>query len=83
MLSKRGRLHFVGVILEPMTLSVCLDGRPALVSSSPVGSPAMLATMLDFAARHRIYPQVEGIPFGAGKRSYRTPSRRRALSRGA
>lgn len=82
MLSKRGRLHFVGVILEPMTLSVsALMDAQRSVSSSPVGSPAMLATMLDFAARHRIYPQVEEYPLAqvneaiahlaAGKARYR------------
>jgi uncharacterized zinc-type alcohol dehydrogenase-like protein len=63
MLSKRGRLHFVGVIVEPISLSVsALMDAQRSVSSSPVGSPAMLATMLDFAARHRIYPQVEEYP---------------------
>lgn len=63
MLSKRGRLHFVGVLLEPVSLSVsALMDAQRSVSSSPVGSPAMLATMLEFAARHRIYPQVEEFP---------------------
>lgn len=32
------------------------------ISGSPTGSPAAIATMLEFAARHNIAPQVEHFP---------------------
>ncbi|MFP4125236.1 MAG: NAD(P)-dependent alcohol dehydrogenase [Alphaproteobacteria bacterium] len=59
-LRPHGRLHLVGVTSEPLDLSVVpmLFGQRS-VSSSPVGPPAELATMLDFAARHGIAPVVE------------------------
>jgi uncharacterized zinc-type alcohol dehydrogenase-like protein len=62
-LRKRGRLHFVGATLEPVQLSVMqLMASQLSVSSSPVGSPATIAEMLDFAARHNIEPQTEHFP---------------------
>ncbi|MEN9228803.1 MAG: hypothetical protein Q6L54_09160, partial [Gloeomargarita sp. HHBFW_bins_205] len=33
------------------------------ISGSPVGSPATMGKMLDFAVRHRIRPQVQLFPF--------------------
>lgn len=59
-LKPKGRLHLVGVVLEPLDISVVplLAGQRS-VSSSPVGSPATMAQMLEFAARHDIKPQVE------------------------
>ena len=62
-LAAKGRLHFVGAILEPIEISVMqlMDAQRS-VSSSPVGSPAVIAQMLDFAVRHKIYPQVEIFP---------------------
>jgi uncharacterized zinc-type alcohol dehydrogenase-like protein len=43
-----------------MPISVMsLMGAQRSISSSPVGSPAVLAEMLDFAARHNIEPKVE------------------------
>ncbi len=59
-LKPHGRLHLVGVTTEPLDLSIVpmLFGRKS-VSSSPVGPPGALATMLDFAARHGIAPVVE------------------------
>ena len=51
------------------------------VSGSPTGSPVTIATMLEFAARHRVAPQVEHFPMSrvndalahlkAGKARYR------------
>jgi uncharacterized zinc-type alcohol dehydrogenase-like protein len=38
---------------------MALMGGQRSVSSSPVGSPATIAQMLEFAARHSIAPQVE------------------------
>jgi len=59
-LRKRGRLHFLGATLEHVELSVMqLMAGQHSVSSSPVGSPAVIADMLDFAARHNIRPQTE------------------------
>ena len=62
-LKPRGRLHFVGVPLQPLDIPVValLRGQKT-VSASPVGSPAAIAAMLDFAAFHRIAPEVEEYP---------------------
>ncbi|NND53466.1 MAG: zinc-binding dehydrogenase, partial [Gammaproteobacteria bacterium] len=62
-LSPRGRLHFVGGALEPMNISAMqLIGTQLTLSGSPVGSPATIADMLEFAARHDIAPQTEHYP---------------------
>jgi uncharacterized zinc-type alcohol dehydrogenase-like protein len=63
-LRPRGRLHFVGATLDPLDLGVfpLIMGQRS-ISGSPVGSPATIARMLDFAARHRIKPQIEIFPF--------------------
>ncbi len=59
-LKPRGRLHLVGAVLEPVAVSVfALMGAQRSVSSSPVGSPAVIAEMLDFSERHNIEPKVE------------------------
>ena len=62
-LAPGGRLHIVGAVDEPLELTVfpLLAGQ-LKVSGSPVGSPAMIAAMLDFAARHDIQPVVEEFP---------------------
>lgn len=81
-LRPKGRLHFVGATLAPLDISVfALLGGQRSVSASPVGSPATIATMLEFAARHGISPEVETFPFSrvnealdhlrAGKARYR------------
>jgi len=59
-LRPKGRLHFVGATLEPLDLNLfpLIMGQRSL-SASPVGSPANIARMLDFAARHHIKPVVE------------------------
>ena len=81
-LKTRGRLHLVGATLDPLDLQLfpLLMGQRS-VSSSPVGSPANIARMLEFAARHHIRPVVEKFPFDqvnealahlrAGKARYR------------
>lgn len=58
-----GRLHVVGVVLEPMPIPALelIFGQKS-VSGSPTGGPLALSTMLDFAARHGIAPQVEHFP---------------------
>jgi uncharacterized zinc-type alcohol dehydrogenase-like protein len=81
-LKPKGRMHVVGAILEPLAIpAVSLIFGQKSVSGSPTGSPAMLATMLEFAARHKIAPQVEHFPMSrvndalahlaAGKARYR------------
>lgn len=63
-LRPRGRLHFVGASLEPLDLAVFpLIGGQRSISGSPVGSPANIARMLEFAARHEIRPVIETFPF--------------------
>lgn len=63
-LRPKGRLHFVGATLEPLDLGVfpMIMGQRS-VSASPVGSPATIAKMLEFAARHDIKPVTESFSF--------------------
>lgn len=62
-LQPRGRLHFVGAVLEPVAVpAFALIGGQKSVSGSPTGSPAAIAQMLEFCARHKIAPQVETFP---------------------
>ena len=62
-LDKRGRMHVVGVVPEPIPVpSIALISGQRDVSGSPTGSPADIAQMLAFAARHDIRPQVEHFP---------------------
>lgn len=81
-LAPRGRLHIVGAVLDPVPLNVMpMLVQEQQVSASPTGSPSAIATMLDFAARHHIAPQVERFPMSranealahleAGKARYR------------
>jgi uncharacterized zinc-type alcohol dehydrogenase-like protein len=59
-LKPKGRLHFVGATLEPLDIAAFgLIGGQKQISGSPVGSPATIAEMLDFAVLHDIKPQVE------------------------
>lgn len=59
-LAPDGRLHFVGAVLEPVPVpAFALIGGRKAVSGSPLGSPATVATMLDFCARHGIAPVTE------------------------
>lgn len=59
-LRPKGRMHVVGAVGEPMAIPAfsLIFGQKS-VSGSPTGSPTMIATMLEFAARHQIAPQVE------------------------
>lgn len=62
-LAPDGRLHFVGAVLEPIPVpAFALIGGRKSISGSPLGSPATVATMLDFCARHTIAPIVETFP---------------------
>lgn len=62
-LAPKGRLHLVGVVTEGLKLRTgsLMSGQRS-VSASPTGSPATLADMLGFAARHGITAQVERFP---------------------
>ena len=62
-LSTRGRLHFVGAVLEPVAVpAFALISGQKSVSGSPLGSPTSVADMLEFCARHGIAPMVERFP---------------------
>jgi uncharacterized zinc-type alcohol dehydrogenase-like protein len=63
-LKPKGRLHLVGATVEPLDVHLfpMLMGQYSL-SSSPVGSPATIERMLDFAARHKIKPVTEHFTF--------------------
>jgi alcohol/geraniol dehydrogenase (NADP+) len=81
-LKPNGRMHVVGAVLEPMPIPAfdLIFGQKS-VSGSPTGAPAIMSSMLDFAARHDIAPQVEHFPLSkvndaiahlaAGKARYR------------
>ncbi len=59
-LRPKGRLHLVGVAPSPVSSQIfALIGGQKSISGSPLGSPATLAKMLDFAARHEIEPITE------------------------
>lgn len=62
-LRPKGRLHFVGAVLEPVPAAVfpLIVGQKQ-ISGSPLGSPATIAKMLEFCARHGIAPQCEMFP---------------------
>jgi alcohol/geraniol dehydrogenase (NADP+) len=62
-LAPRGRLHFVGAVLEPVPIEVMdlILGQRA-ISGSPTGSPVAITDMLDFCARHKIAPVTEQFP---------------------
>ena len=63
-LKPRGRLHFVGAVLDPIESSVfSLMGGRKSISGSPVGSPKNIKKMLAFCAKHKIYPMAEHFKF--------------------
>ncbi|MFM2171623.1 MAG: hypothetical protein RI957_1852 [Verrucomicrobiota bacterium] len=60
LLGPDGILHFVGAVLQPVAVPVfSLIGGRKKITGSPLGSPATVKTMLDFAARHGIAAQTE------------------------
>lgn len=63
-LKPRGRLHFVGATLDPLDINVfSLIMAQRSISGSPVGSPATIRKMLEFALRHNIKPVIEIFSF--------------------
>jgi uncharacterized zinc-type alcohol dehydrogenase-like protein len=63
MLAPKGRLHFVGIVFEPIPVSVLDLLIPNLsISASPGSTRTSVNNMLRFAARHGISPMVEHMP---------------------
>jgi len=82
LLSPKGRLHFVGIVYEPIPVSVIpLLISQNSVSASPGGSRGTMQRMLEFAARHNIRVYTEHFPMSkvneaiekieSGKAAYR------------
>lgn len=81
-LKPRGRLHFVGAVMEPIAIPAfsLIMGQKS-VSGSPLGSPTTTKEMLQFCDHHSIAPQIEIYPMSkvneaiehlkAGKARYR------------
>ena len=62
-LAPKGKLHNVGAVLEPLAIpAFSLIMGEKSVGGSPLGSPALTKTMLEFCVRHNIYPTVEEFP---------------------
>lgn len=62
-LAPNGSLHFLGLTLEPVPVSVgSLISGAKSITGSPTGSPAALRQLLKFAARKQIAPQIELFP---------------------
>jgi uncharacterized zinc-type alcohol dehydrogenase-like protein len=81
-LKPQGKLHMLGAVTEPLDISIFpMMFRQLSLSSSPVGSPATIRSMLEFAGRHEINPVTEHFPMAqvnealdhlrAGKARYR------------
>ena len=62
-LAPKGRLHDVGVVLQPLEVPAfnLIAGQRSL-SGSPSGSPTAIDHMLEFSARHSIAPITETFP---------------------
>lgn len=62
-LRPKGRIHLLGAVTDPLKIELMplMFGQRSL-SSSPVGAPATIRQMLDFAARHKIDPVTEHFP---------------------
>ena len=62
-LKPKGRFHNLGAVLEPLDFQIMpVMMKQISVSGSPVGSPATIRKMLDFAVRHEIRPVIEKFP---------------------
>lgn len=62
-LAPKGRIHFVGATLEPVPVHIMqMIMAQTSLSGSPTGSPSDIATLVKFATRHQITPQVEYFP---------------------
>jgi len=81
-LAPKGVLHFVGAVLEPVSvMAMTLIFGQKSVSGTPLGSPLNTRRMIAFCARHKIAPVIETFPMSqanealehlkAGKARYR------------
>ncbi|MEB3754477.1 NADPH-dependent aldehyde reductase Ahr [Acinetobacter sp. MD2(2019)] len=62
-LAPNGTIHLLGIPLEPIaTPANILIGGAKSITGSPTGSPEALRTLLKFAARKNIAPQIELFP---------------------
>lgn len=63
-LRPKGKLHFVGILLDkfPVEALSLIDAQRS-ISGSALGSPSVMKTMLEFAARHNIEPITEHFTF--------------------
>lgn len=63
-LRPKGKLVLVGVVVEPLHFGMfpMLVGEK-IITAGAIGSPANIATMLDFAARHNILPLTQTFKF--------------------
>jgi len=62
-LAPKGKFHTVGAVMEPLAIpAFSLIMGEKSVAGSPLGSPALTRTMLEFCVRHDIYPMVEEFP---------------------
>jgi uncharacterized zinc-type alcohol dehydrogenase-like protein len=70
-LAPKGRLHFVGVVPGPISLTAfpLIAGQKA-VSGMPSGGPAAMATMLEFCARHAIAPVNESFKMSEANEAF-------------
>jgi len=70
-LAPKGRLHFVGVVPEPVPLNTfpLIDGQKT-VSGTPLGSPATTGKMLEFCARHDIVPLPRGFQMSEANEAF-------------
>jgi len=63
-LRPKGKLHFVGILMEDFSVgALSLIDMQRSISGSALGSPSTMAKMLDFAARHNITPTTEEFKF--------------------
>lgn len=63
-LKPKGRLHFLGAVLEPIQFEAfSLIAAQRQISGSPVGSPDTIRKMIEFAALHKIEPVTEHFGF--------------------
>lgn len=61
-LRPKGKLHIVGAAPSVSAIVFPLIIGQKSIGGSPLGSPATMATMLEFAARHGIEPVTESFP---------------------
>jgi alcohol/geraniol dehydrogenase (NADP+) len=70
-LAPKGRLHFVGVVPQPVSLDAfpLIAGQKS-VSGTPSGAPATIAKMLEFCVRHNIAPVTESFKMSEANEAF-------------